>query len=174
MRHGPAEDHAPTGRDEDRALTSKGRDRVRSVARWLVEAGELPGRILTSRLVRAAQTGEIVSTTAAGTGKGPGMEVAGELAPGGHGLALVRRLHAAADHAPMLVGHEPDLSSLVERLLGESMPVPMDKGMVVALELGKGDSAKLRFILEPRGVVILHDRRGERGGGGRGAPPDRW
>ena len=37
MRHGPAEDDSPTGRDADRALTTSGRDRTRSVARALVE-----------------------------------------------------------------------------------------------------------------------------------------
>lgn len=61
MRHGPAEDHAASGRDFDRALTASGRERVRDVARALVEGGEAPLVILTSPLVRALQTAEIVA-----------------------------------------------------------------------------------------------------------------
>ncbi|MBN9165380.1 MAG: histidine phosphatase family protein, partial [Myxococcales bacterium] len=61
MRHGPAEDNAPTGRDEDRALTPAGRERTRAVARALLAADEAPLTIIASPLVRALQTAEIVA-----------------------------------------------------------------------------------------------------------------
>ena len=61
MRHGPAEDDAPTGRDADRALTAAGRERVAAVAKALSEANESPFAILSSPLVRAMQTAEIVA-----------------------------------------------------------------------------------------------------------------
>ena len=163
MRHGPAEDHSKTGRDEDRELTHVGRVRVRGVVGWLVKEGELPSRILTSRLVRAAETAEIVASSMARRGPME-VEVVGALAPGPNALELVRRLQIAADtstmgDAPMIVGHEPDLSGLVDRLLGESMPVGMDKAMVVCLELD-GEKATLRFILDPKSLDLVEDHRG--------------
>jgi len=155
MRHGPAEDHSASGRDEDRALTPSGRDRVRDVVKVLSREGELPARLLTSRLVRALQTAEIVALAT----EGVKMETVRELAPGGDGLALVTRLAHEGATAAMVVGHEPDLSSLVEELLGAQMPTSMDKAMVVALELVAGDAASLRFILEPRSLALAHDHR---------------
>jgi phosphohistidine phosphatase len=62
MRHGPAEDHADSGMDGDRALTANGRDRVRAVAALLVDLNEEPLSIITSPLVRAVQTAEVVAS----------------------------------------------------------------------------------------------------------------
>jgi phosphohistidine phosphatase len=157
MRHGPAEDHAASGRDEDRALTPSGRERVRGVARMLASERELPSRILTSRLVRATQTAEIVSVAQMKAGIDVPLETVKDLAPGGDNLALVEQLKAEGPRSAMLVGHEPDLSTLVDELLGAPMPLSMDKGMVVALEVGEG--VALRFIVDARTLAILHDHR---------------
>ena len=162
MRHGPAEDTAATGRDEDRALTASGRDRVRNVVKLLQREGEMPGRILASRLVRAHQTAEIVAAAAKAAGWRGTVETVAELAPGGKNVALCHalvRAHGSDAAGPMLVGHEPDLSSLIDDLLGSPMPLTMDKAMVDALELGDDGAATLRFILEPRAVAVVHDAR---------------
>src|SRR6188472_2355125 len=108
MRHGPAEDDSPTGRDADRALTTSGRDRTRSVARALVEGDEAPVQIISSPLVRALQTAEIVAAAAS---VDP-VEVRREIAPGGDSVALIAELVRAGKRRVMLVGHEPDLSML--------------------------------------------------------------
>jgi phosphohistidine phosphatase len=159
MRHGPAEDHSTTGRDEDRALTESGKDRVRDAVRLLVKEGEMPRRILASRLARAAQTAEIVAAAARATGWSGSIETVRELAPAGKTSDLIHRLEQDGADAPMIVGHEPDLSSLVERLLGDPMSEPMDKAMIVALEIDTSHIAHLRFILDPRSLVLLHDNR---------------
>src|SRR6478736_9710352 len=93
MRHGPAVDDAPSGRDDDRELTASGRRRVRAVAQALLEAGELPRVILSSPLVRALQTAEIVC--AVGGLDGPArssaeasVQIHRGLAPGGQALRL--------------------------------------------------------------------------------------
>jgi phosphohistidine phosphatase len=65
VRHGPAEDAATSGADSDRALTAAGRERVRAVARALIEIDEVPRLVVSSPLVRAVQTGEIVALAAA-------------------------------------------------------------------------------------------------------------
>ena len=88
MRHGPAEDFAPSGRDGDRALTTSGRERVRAVAKLLATEGEAPRMIVSSPLVRAMQTAEIV---AAELGI-DNVETGHELAPGGDAAVLARAL----------------------------------------------------------------------------------
>jgi phosphohistidine phosphatase len=155
MRHGPAEDDAHSGHDGDRALTASGRERCHHVARTLAKIDEVPARIISSPLVRAMQTAEIVAHVADVKGQ---IDARRELAPGGNHLRLVHELSEAGAARVMVVGHEPDLSTLVDRLLGKQMPEAMGKGMVVALKLSK-DHAELRFILEPKTLEILHDAR---------------
>ena len=154
MRHGPAEDHAATGRDQDRALTPSGKDRVRDAVAVLARENEMPARILTSPLVRAAETAEILGAAARLK-----VETGSDLAPGGRSLDLANRLRATGI-STAVVGHEPDLSDLVDQLLGAPMPVPMDKAMVVALELDLKGGATVRFIVEPRAAKVIHDGRG--------------
>jgi phosphohistidine phosphatase len=162
MRHGPAEDLSATGRDEDRELTPQGRDRVRDVVRLLVREGEMPGQVLTSPLVRASQTADLVIAAAKAGGWEGAAETAYALAPGGNGVELVWKLQHVAAVGPMIVGHEPDLSSLVATLLGQPAPLPMDKAMVVALDIGHGPTATLRFIVDPRTLALVHDARDAR------------
>jgi phosphohistidine phosphatase len=150
MRHGSAEEHAESGVDGDRALTGPGRDRVRAVAKVLVDAGEAPIRILTSPLVRAVQTAEIVAiVTKLGEREGV-VEASRDIAPGGDGATLARRLAVEGRKRVMLVGHEPDLSTIVGRLLGE-FDRPFDKSMVVGLHIpADAGPVRLRFVLEPK------------------------
>ena len=161
LRHGPAVDDAPSGRDEDRALTREGRTRVHRVAEVLTREGEVPEALVTSPLVRALQTAEIVAAHGDLDDRGGLVEVRRELAPGGGHVQLVRELRARGLRSAMVVGHEPDLSSLVAQLLGKAMPVAMAKGMVVGLTLTSADPlrATLRFILDPKSLVWEHDAR---------------
>lgn len=152
MRHGPAEDDSPTGRDADRALTSSGRDRTRSVARALLDGAEAPVQIISSPLVRALQTAEIVAAVSGVDA----VEVRREVAPGGDAIALIGELLRAGKRRVMLVGHEPDLSMLVLRLVGKAPDQGMLKAMVVGVRAeideadAKGFATKLRFILDPK------------------------
>jgi phosphohistidine phosphatase len=158
MRHGPAEDHAASGRDEDRALTPSGRERVRSVARVLVAHDEPPLWIVSSPLVRALQTAEIVAAATKLGDRGGSVEASRELAPGGDGVELVKALLKDEKKRVMFVGHEPDLSGLVSLLVGEPMPVPMDKAMVVGLTT-KSSGTALRFVLDAKALAFTIDHR---------------
>src|SRR5579859_7952669 len=137
MRHGPAEDGAASGLDGDRALTPSGRERVRLVAKVLLDAEETPMRIVTSPLVRAVQTAEIVAITGEIGVRGGTVEVRREVAPGGDGAKLLERLALERAKRVMLVGHEPDLSALVNGLLGE-FSRPFEKAMVVGIHVPDG------------------------------------
>jgi phosphohistidine phosphatase len=167
MRHGPAEDNSTTGRDSDRALTPDGRERTRAVARALLAEDEAPLAILSSPLVRALQTAEIVAAVtdlekrvreAKEAGGAPGaVEIRREMAPGGDALGLVVELARSGRKRAMVVGHEPDLSMLVSHLAGRQPEQGMLKSMVVGLKVDPApkDAAgqivsELRFILDPK------------------------
>jgi phosphohistidine phosphatase len=144
MRHGPAEDGAPSGRDADRSLSAAGRARVALVARELVQRLEAPARIMSSPLLRAMQTAEIVRDV---TGMSHDVEIREELAPSEGATGLVKELVRAGDTSVLLVSHAPDVSILVQLLTGERAP-GFSAGMVVALEVD-GAGSKTRFTLDP-------------------------
>ena len=171
MRHGPAEDDAASGRDYDRALTAAGRDRVTAVAKALVEAGEAPYAILSSPLVRAVETAELVAEATHLTqitredkkaqmgGATGGVEVRRELGMGTEKLALLAELVRSGRKRVMVVGHEPDLSMLVASLVGvhPALASGMGKAMVVGVKLmpdprvaGLEFRSTLRFVLDPK------------------------
>jgi len=170
MRHGPADDSSPTGRDGDRALTPDGRERTRAVAKALLQADEAPLAILSSPLVRALQTAEIVAAITdlekrvrdakdAGGSLGA-VEIRREMAPGGDPLALINELVRSGRKRAMIVGHEPDLSMLVSQLTGRHPDQGMLKSMVVGIRVKPLDQrldneriGTLRFILDPKTLV---------------------
>jgi phosphohistidine phosphatase len=170
MRHGPAEDGSATGRDADRALTPSGRERTRAVARALLDAGEAPYVVLSSPLLRALETAEIVAEItelarraregekAALGGATGAVEVRRELGTGADKLPLLAELVRARRKRVLIVGHEPDLSMLVASLLGPVLPGGgMGKAMVVGVKLAPDPAvaglefrSSFRFVLEPR------------------------
>jgi phosphohistidine phosphatase len=155
MRHGPAQDAAESGLDADRALSAPGRERVRKVARALLDAQEEPVNIFTSPLVRATQTAEIVAIVTNLRDRVGTVEVRREIAPGGSSLRLARSLASERKRRVMMVGHEPDLSTLVSTLLGEAMG-PLEKAMVVAIHLPwDGGEGQLRFVLHPKTLRLV-------------------
>ena len=176
MRHGPAEDDSPTGRDANRALTKSGRARVHAVAQSLVDHDEAPLAILSSPLVRAFQTAQVVaaviefaararagknsrfSVAMSATSATSSVEMRPELRPGLDAMGFVSSLVRAERKRVMIVGHEPDLGMLVARLVGEShIEGGLLKAMVVGIKLtpttkasGMGFTSKLRFVLHPK------------------------
>ena len=176
MRHGPAQDDSPSGRDADRALTPAGRDRVAKVAEALLGQGEALFSILSSPLVRAVETAEIVADVthlsrrareekkALRAGATGGIETRRELGMGTEKLALLAELVRAGRKRVMIVGHEPDLSMLVVSLVGKQLAAGMGKGMVVGVKLtadprvaGLEFRSTLRFVLEPKSLTWQRD-----------------
>ncbi len=150
MRHGPAEDRSDSGLDEDRPLTIAGRERVRAVAKLLADSNEEPLHIVTSPLVRAVQTAEIVAVVTRLGERDGAVEVRRGLAPGGDAVTLVRNLVGEGKRRVLLAGHEPDCSGLVTALV-PGVDLPFDKGMVVGLHLpDHGPGARVRFVLDPK------------------------
>jgi phosphohistidine phosphatase len=157
MRHGSAEDHAESGIDGDRALTVAGRARVAAVGKLLLESKEEPMHIVTSPLVRAVETAEIVALVTHLGDRDGTVQVRRDLAPGGDALRLVHQLVSEGKKRVLLAGHEPDLSGLVGSLLG-AFGRSFDKAMVVGLHVpDQGAGARLRFILDPKKLELQID-----------------
>lgn len=152
IRHGLAEERGEAWPDDARRpLTAKGMSRLRKAARGLAELGVSFDVILTSPLVRARQTAEIV---AAECDARPALVMAESLAPGGSYAAVVAELEKHAKRPRIaLVGHEPGIGELAARLIGSRHAVPFRKGAVCRIDLDAlppSGSGELRWFLTPR------------------------
>lgn len=164
MRHGPAEDSSPSGSDAERDLTLAGRERVRAAAKALLLASEAPLQIVSSPLVRALQTAEIVAATVDPDAKSVLVSTRRELAPAGNALSLLSELRVLKRRRVMVVGHEPDVSTLAATLLGKPLPRGFMKGMVLGLSVadepidqGNGWGTRFRFVLDPKALTFQRD-----------------
>ena len=121
-----------TGDDAERPLTKEGRKQVRLVAKRLTRLGVKPDVILTSPYARAVQTAAITGNVLGLEGQ---VAVEPALQPGFHVTELPPIVRARAGVvAVMLVGHEPDFSSLIGALCGGGQ-VALEKSGVAEVQL---------------------------------------
>jgi phosphohistidine phosphatase len=117
IRHGIAQEWGLDIKDEQRSLTKEGRQKTEKVAQKLVKLGLQFDLIVTSPLVRARQTAEILMAE----GLSSQLEESSYLAPDGHISSwLVDWLEPrnySQNTQLALVGHEPNLSNWAEILL---------------------------------------------------------
>lgn len=159
LRHGVAEDHAASGRDEDRALTDEGWKKLRKAApiwRRLVVA---PQVVFASPLRRAQETASVFCDA---VGVRDAVRTERGLSPDSgvqHAMALLEAEQLGGTRSVVMVGHEPHLGYLLGLLLTGSnrLPVPLKKGMLVAVETESTASlvAGLRFALTQRAAGEL-------------------
>lgn len=147
VRHAVAEDEHPLG-DEARGLTSEGRATFRQHARKLARLTPMTG-ILTSPLVRAVQTAEILAE-AFGLSQ---VEIHRALLP--HSRAHKRIVELASEVGPgwALVGHNPSLSLAGALALGEELPDKLRKGAVLAL-MPSGKRFTFGWLAAPGRAVV--------------------
>src|SRR5260370_25160003 len=109
VRHATAVEGGGSTPDALRPLTTKARKRFHKIARALTRRGAKLDTILTSPLVRAVQTAEIL----AGEVRHGELAVLAELAPGHTAEALLRAVAARSGERGALapVGHRPQLSA---------------------------------------------------------------
>jgi phosphohistidine phosphatase len=114
IRHAKAESNHSAG-DRARALTPHGMEQARKLGVMLLKTGLNPELVLTSPYVRAHQTADHLCR-AAGI---PGPVVQGWLGCGMDPEDAMKELSAFHDFERVaIVGHEPDLSSFIEWVLG--------------------------------------------------------
>lgn len=125
VRHANAEDRHPLG-DAARGLDEAGRKQFRKQARKLAKEFEVE-RIVTSPLVRAVQTAEILAEAT----EALEVIVRGELA------GSARDILKLLDQFPTgtaLVGHNPSLSDAARQLTRDADVVDMKKGCGLAVK----------------------------------------
>lgn len=151
--------------DATRPLTPDGMTRMRRAARGLAALVSQIDVVLTSPLVRARQTADILAGAFTSP---PSVVIVDALAPGG---SVARVLAEAVKHArkgPIaLVGHEPGIGELAAHLLGAGQALEFKKGAVARIDVsgfnsaGSGPQAArrltstLRWFLPPRALRAL-------------------
>jgi phosphohistidine phosphatase len=152
IRHAVAEERGDAWPDDaKRPLTSDGMKRMKKAARGLERLGVALDVILTSPLVRARQTADVVS---AELNPHPALVITEALSPGGSYTALVAELEKHARRSRIgLVGHEPGIGELAARLLGSRHPIEFKKGAVCRIDLDEippNGPGHLRWMMTSR------------------------
>jgi len=152
VRHGLAEERGELWPDDSkRPLTEGGMSRMRKAVRGLARLGVSLDVVLTSPLVRARQTAEIV---AGGLDPRPSLVNVQSLALDGTYAAVVADLEKHVRKTRIgLVGHEPAIGELAARLIGSRHPIPFKKGAVCRIdvdEIPPGGPGDLQWLLTPK------------------------
>lgn len=154
IRHGLAGKHGSYEDDTQRPLTPEGQKKTRRIAKRLRDLQLQFDRVLTSPLIRAKQTADILQEV----GLTANLEVVDFLAPGGAIQDWVRWLDAHhRDRGTLaLVGHEPDLSTWAETLIWGRCQgnLTLKKAGVIGVELPETGSpvgsSTLFWLAPPR------------------------
>lgn len=150
FRHGLAEPGTERLPDSERALTAVGSERTERAVRVLKALDAVPTYLLTSPLVRARQTADILAD-----GFGLTAQIRPELAPGFSLPALEALVADLSGGDVMLVGHEPDLSVTIGALTGGV--VLMKKGGMARVDLVGYQPLRgaLVWLIAPRVFDVL-------------------
>jgi len=155
MRHGLAVMRAVNTVMDDakRPLTPEGKQKMREIAAGLGRAGLELDWIVSSPLVRAVETAEIVGEALASH---PPLDHCDALRPGGDKEELLIFLAKRPNRRRVLVvGHEPDLGELAARLIGagRNANMPFKKGgccLITFNEFPPKSPGRLMWWLPPR------------------------
>jgi phosphohistidine phosphatase len=138
--------------DGARPLSPAGIRRARRAATGLEEFSKAPDRLLTSPLVRARQTAQILTEVAGW----PQAEEAPGLSPGEPVLAVLSLLGKDRSKRVAIVGHQPGLGALLAACLlgdGGALPIEMKKLAVACLSFEgspRPGHAALKWLATPR------------------------
>ena len=152
LRHGIAEDNAPSGKDADRRLTDEGRTKLRRVLERAHMAGVNPSLILTSPYRRALETAEIAARELGYEGK---IIRTPALTPESSPQQLWDAIRERRGEAAVLAaGHEPLFSATVAHLLGSTRAmVHFRKGALARIDVessGPVPAGVLQWMLTPK------------------------
>ena len=148
VRHASAS--AIAASDAARELTSEGYEEARVAGKALVKLGVKPARILSSPLLRARQTAEIL-----GKELNSAVETLSELRNDTSSSRLFKAVEAAGnENEIVLVGHMPSVSDHVAHLIGagSGAGLAFGKGSVALVEANelKGGGGELRWLMRQK------------------------
>jgi len=144
LRHGEADWPGWTKPDDERPLTDYGKKEVRQVAKFLDRLKAKPDLIVSSPLPRALQTAE-----AAAEQLKTKLCQDKALEPGFGISELSEVLKRHPSKALMLVGHEPDFSSVISALTGAFLK--MSKAGVALVDIDpETEKGRLLWLFPPK------------------------
>ena len=157
LRHGKAEPRRSKIADAARDLTGKGRRDVRVVLERARDAGMRVDVVLTSPLRRAVESAAIAMET---LDPQPRLIETNSLRPNQPATKVWEKLPEA--NTLLLVGHEPQLSSIVVFLLGApELRIRLKKGALVCIQVEQVSASPrgtLEWMLTPR-LARPHSRK---------------
>lgn len=144
LRHGEADWPNWKKSDDERPLTDFGKKEMREVAKFLARLKIEPDLIVTSPLPRAAQTAKIAAEYLKAKVRQD------ELLAPGFGISQLRTvLKRHRSKVLMVVGHEPDFTSVISGLTGASLK--LSKAGVALLEVDpESEEGKLLWLFPPK------------------------
>ena len=141
--------------DDERALTKKGKEQMRDIAKVLKKLEINFDKVLTSPLLRAMETAEIVNKYCGNTNK---VTITNLLSPEASFNNLIKYLNKFKDEKVAIVGHDPFLSSFASYCLSKSKNsfINLKKGGVLMLEIDqiiKPGKSTLSWSIEPKHIL---------------------
>ncbi len=144
LRHGEADWPGWTKPDDERPLTDFGKKEVRQVAKFLNRLKVKPDFLVTSPLPRALQTAEVAAEQLKTKLR---QDKALEPGFGISELRTVVKRHRSK--VLMLVGHEPDFTSVISALTGASLK--LSKAGVALVDIDpESEKGKLLWLFPPK------------------------
>ncbi len=148
LRHGIAEERSEGKSDEERSLTSEGHARMKQIAKGLERALPKAQAIFSSPLLRATQTALWVSKGYRSRVK---VNTADALRPGSSTTEFADFVAKIQERRVIIVGHEPNLSAAMTKLVGLSGDAfELKKGGCYGVRLRGDGTAVLEWLLSPR------------------------
>jgi len=153
LRHGIAEANSASGRDYDRVLTREGVHRMTREAKTIAKLDLGLDVIVSSPLLRAKQTADIVAAEIKSKDRVVEDSRAG-IAFDPENLAAMLSDHSDAG-AILFVGHEPGMSMTIGSVVG-GMNIDFKKGSLACVELSKRNATSGNLLwLVPAKVLAL-------------------
>jgi len=145
VRHADADAEIPEGLgDEARTLNAKSRIAIHTHFLALAERIQGVNLILTSPLVRAVQTAQILSFAIKHEGS---LKAHRSLLPDMPVGTIDPVLTSHTGENLVLVGHQPSMGAMASHLLGmQSFPKPVSPGTVIAIEKPEEENAPARLL----------------------------
>jgi phosphohistidine phosphatase len=144
LRHGEADWPDWTKSDDERPLTDFGKKEVRQVAKFLDRLKVKPDLVVTSPLPRALQTAEIAAEQLKTKVRQD------EALEPGFGISELRTvLKRHRSKVLVLVGHEPDFTTVISTLTGASLK--LSKAGVALVDIDpESEKGKLLWLFPPK------------------------
>jgi phosphohistidine phosphatase len=149
LRHADAEPR--TSSDHERKLTPKGLEQAEKAGKFIARCGLVPDIILTSPIMRARQTANIVAEKLGGAQ----LSQVEWLACGMTLETCLAELKTWKEKASvLLVGHEPDFSEAIAAMLGlkDAAALKIRKASLTGVELldFRAEQGQLHFLVPAR------------------------